>query len=66
MSLKLQMIDTHKKDWHVKNWNTRTIDSLYGDMIKKFQEKNFLKGEKKMFVQLMKNEEKIYLSLFDP
>ena len=53
-----------KKDWHVKNWHSRTTESLYGELIKKFQEKKFIKGEKKMFAQMLKNEEKIYMSLY--
>lgn len=50
------------KDWQLRNWQTRTNDSLYGDLVQKFQEKKFLTGESKMFAQLLKNEERFTLN----
>ena len=45
------------KDWQLKNWQTRTTESLYDELLKRFQEKKFISGESNMFAQLLKNED---------
>ena len=44
------------KDWQMKNWHTRTTDSLYSELLKKFQDKKFIVGSENLFSQLLKNE----------
>ena len=45
------------KDWQLKNWQTRTTESLYDELLKRFQEKKFISGNSNMFAQLLKNED---------
>ena len=45
------------KDWHIKNWQTRTTDSLYAELLQKFHDKKFLNGDQHMFEQVLKNQD---------
>ena len=45
------------KDWHQKDWQNRTMDSLCHDLLKKFKDKKFLSSEENIFAQLLSSKE---------
>ena len=44
------------KDWHVKDWNTRTEESLYKHWRKYFDEKGFTSRAERVFSQLLSSK----------
>ena len=45
------------QDWYIKDWHTKTHESLYEDLYVKFESKKFFKERNKMFEQLLDSQE---------